>query len=261
MTASVAAMLDRPGLKLGHYVSEFVTPGIGYILKEAGAEYVFFDMEHSGNSFETLNRALRFFEAADVPVLARVPSDSYDHVARALDVGAEAVIVPMLGSATQAREVLQKVKYTPTGKRGLGIGLGNDRYRMGPAVEALNAANARTRFIALIETAEGVANVDDIAAIDGVDALWVGHMDLTASMGIPGQFDNPDYKAALDRVLAAGKRNGKNLGRMVTDIPSGVALAEEGWDMIVFHGDVWLLQTSLRQGLDGIRNGFEKSNG
>lgn len=255
MTESIAELLGRKGLKVGHYVGEFVTPGIGYILKEAGAEFVFFDMEHSGNSFETVNRALRYFEAATLPAFVRVPSDAYDHVARALDVGADAIIVPMLGSAEQAEAIVSKVKYTPKGSRGLGLGLGNDRYRMRPVVEALGAANARTRFVALIETAEGVENVDAIASVEGVDVLWVGHADLTASMGIPGEFTHPDYKRALDRVFAAGKRHNKGLGRMVTDVAAGVALAQEGWDLIIYHGDAWLLQTAIRQGIEGIRSG------
>ena len=130
MSWDLAPLLARPGLLLGHYVGEFVTPGIGHILKEAGAEFVFFDMEHSGNSFETINRGLRYFEAAGVPAMVRVPSDAYDHIARALDIGAEGIIVPMLGSAEQARPIIDKMKYTPVGKRGLGLGLGNDRYRM-----------------------------------------------------------------------------------------------------------------------------------
>lgn len=255
MAGEAAALLARPGLKLGHYVGEFVTPGIGYILKEAGAEFVFLDMEHSGNSHETINRGLRYFEAAGVPAFVRTPSDSYDHIARALDIGAEAIIVPMVGSAEQAAAIVQKIKYTPVGTRGLGLGLGNDRYHMAPFDEALAAANARTRFIALIETADGVANVDAIAEVEGVDVLWVGHADLTASMGIPGQFDHPDYRRALDKVLAAGQRNGKGLGRMVTDIAAGVTLANEGWDLISYHGDAWLMQVAIRQGIDGIRAG------
>lgn len=255
MKGGVAALLAREGLKLGHYVGEFVTPGIGYILKESGAEFVFLDMEHSGNSFETINRGLRYFEAAGVAAFVRVPSDSYDHVARALDLGADAIVIPMLGTAEQARSVVEKIKYTPVGARGCGLGLGNDRYHMAPFAEAIAAANARTRFVALIETVEGVANVDEIAAVEGVDVLWVGHADLTASMGIPGAFDHPDYKKALAKVLKAGRKHGKGLGRMVTDVGAGVALAQEGWDIIAYHGDVWLLQTALRQGIDGIRAG------
>jgi 2-dehydro-3-deoxyglucarate aldolase/4-hydroxy-2-oxoheptanedioate aldolase len=256
MSAHIGDVLDKKGLKLGHYVGEFATPGIGYILKEAGAEYVFFDMEHSGNSYETLQRTLRYFEAAGLPSMVRVPSDSYDHVARAVDCGAEGIVIPMVGSADQARAVLDKMKYTPLGKRGLAPALANDRYKMGPVDAALAAANQRNRLICLIETVDGIANVDAIAAVDGVDALWVGHLDLTASMGIPGQFDHPDFKAALAKVLKAGQKHKKGLGRMVADIDSGIALADEGWDLIIYHGDVWLYQTAIRQGIDGIRSGF-----
>jgi 2-dehydro-3-deoxyglucarate aldolase/4-hydroxy-2-oxoheptanedioate aldolase len=255
MTASVSALLGRSGLKLGHYVGEFATPGIGYILREAGAEFVFFDMEHSGNSFETLQRCLRYFEAADVPAFVRIPSHAYDHVARALDCGTQAIVAPMVNSADEARAILECMKYTPLGKRGLAPGLANDRYHLAPVVEALAAANARNRFVPLIETTAGVENVEEIAALDGVDVLWVGHMDLTADMGIPGQFDHPGYLRALDKVVEAGQKHGKGLGRLVTDVPGGVALARDGWDLIAYHGDVWLLQTALRQGIDGIRSG------
>ena len=151
----------------------------------AGCDFVLFDLEHSGFGFETVKSALRYFEAAGVPAMVRVPSGAYDHAARALDIGAEGIIVPMLGSAEQARAILDNIKYTPKGKRGLGLALGNDRYHMSPVKEALRAANQRTCFIALIETAEGVSEVEKIAALDGVDVLWVGHADLSASMGIP----------------------------------------------------------------------------
>lgn len=259
MRASVSDLLAKPGLKLGHYVGEFTTPGIGYILKEAGCEHVFFDMEHSGYSFETLSRVLRYFEAADLPAFVRVPSDSYDHIARALDCGAQSIIIPMVGSAEQARSVVEKMKYTPKGSRGLAPALGNDLYRMRPVGEFLASANERTKLVCLIETADGIANVDEIAAVDGVDVLWVGHLDLTASMGIPAQFDHSDYVAALDKVAAAGKRNGLNLGRLVTDMNEGIKLAKDGWDLISYHGDVWLLQTAIKAGLETIREGVAKA--
>jgi 2-dehydro-3-deoxyglucarate aldolase/4-hydroxy-2-oxoheptanedioate aldolase len=254
--ARLGEVLDKKGLKVGHYVGDFTVPGIGYMLQEAGAEYVFFDMEHSGNSYETLQRCLRYFEAAGMPAMVRVPSDSYDHIARALDCGADAVVIPMVGTADQARAIVDKMKYTPQGSRGVALALANDRYKMGPVAEALADANDRTKLVCLIETAEGVANVDAIAAVDGVDVLWVGHFDLTCSMGIPAQFDHPDFTAALAKVLKAGQTHNKGLGRMVADVASGVALAEEGWDLIIYHGDVWLYQTALRQGIDGIRSGF-----
>ena len=256
MSAHLDDVLGQKGLKIGHYVGEFTTPGIGYILKEAGCDYAFFDMEHSGNSFETLARTLRYFEAAGLPSMVRVPSDSYDHIARALDCGADGIVIPMVGSAEQARAIVEKMKYTPKGQRGVALALANDRYKMGPVDAALADANARTKLICLIETVDGIENVDEIAAVDGVDVLWVGHFDLTCSMGIPARFDDPDYVKALEKVRKAGQRHGKRLGRMVADVGSGVALAAEGWDMIAYHGDVWLYQQAIRQGLDGIRSGF-----
>ena len=256
MSIHIGDLLDQKGLKVGHYVGEFTTPGIGFILKEAGCDYAFLDMEHSGNSFETIHRTLRYFEAAGLPSVVRIPSDSYDHIARALDVGVDAIVIPMVGSADQARSIVEKMKYTPKGKRGVALGLGNDRYKLAPVADSLAAANKRTRLVCLIETVDGIANVDEIAQVEGVDVLWVGHFDLTCSMGIPAQFDHPDYTAALNKVLKAGQREKKGLGRLVGDIDSGVALAAEGWDLICYNGDVWLYQTAIRQGVDGIRSGF-----
>ncbi|TVQ29693.1 MAG: hpch/hpai aldolase [Geminicoccaceae bacterium] len=255
MTTTFKDVLARKGLKLGHYVGEFATPGIGYVLKEAGCDFVWLDMEHSGLGFETVHRTLRYFEAADLPAMVRLPSGAYDHVARALDVGADAIVVPMLGSAEQARAIVQRMKYTPDGGRGVALGLANDRYRQGPVLNALAAANRRTAFVALIETKDGIANVDEIAATPGVDVLWVGHFDLTCDMGIPGAFDHPDYLAALDKVKRAGKRAGKPIGRLVGDVAGGVALAQDGWDLIIYSGDVWLLQAAVRDGLEQIRAG------
>ena len=153
-----------------------------------------------------------------------MPSDSYHHIARAMDMGAEAIVVPMVGTAEQARRSSRRSSTTPVGKRGVALQVAHDRYRMRPVDEALAAANARTLFVALIETAEGVENVDAIAAIDGVDCLWVGHFDLSARSAFPGEFDHPDFLRALDRCSRRGRRHGKSLGRLVTDVAAGVEL-------------------------------------
>ena len=86
---SLKQMARTRSAKLGHFVVEFVTPGIGHILKSAGCDFVFFDMEHSGFGFETVKSALRYFEAAGLPAIVRVPSRDYHHIARAMDMGAE----------------------------------------------------------------------------------------------------------------------------------------------------------------------------
>ena len=122
---------DKPGLRAmcgsgrlhaGHFVIEFATPGIGHILAGAGAEFCFLDMEHSGFSFETVKATLRVLRAAGVAPLVRVPSGAYHHVARALDCGAEGVMVPMVATADQAASLVRHARYWPEGAAALAFG-------------------------------------------------------------------------------------------------------------------------------------------
>src|SRR5215207_624577 len=126
MTNALKRLCGSRELKLGHFLIEFATPGIGHILKGAGCDFVFIDMEHSGFSFETVKSALRYCEAARLPAIVRVPSKSYHHIARAADIGAEAVMVPMVDTDAEARELVSHLKYTPLGARGVALGIAHD---------------------------------------------------------------------------------------------------------------------------------------
>jgi len=243
----------KDGLKVGTFVCEFNTPGIGYILKNGGCDYAFLDMEHSGFDVATLKTTLRFFEAADLPVFVRPGGKDYYAMARALDVGAEGLILPMVGSAEEARGIVEMTKYEPDGARGVALSIAHDRYKPGDVLEKLDGANARTTIFPLIETADGIANVEEIAAVDGVDGLWLGHFDLSCSLGIPGQFDHPKFADGVKRTVDAAKRYGKKLGRVVANVDEGVAEYEKGFDFIAVSGDVWLLQTAMTEASASLR--------
>lgn len=245
----------RPGPKIGNFIVEFATPGIGHILKAAGLDFAFLDMEHSGFSFETVKSAVRYFEAAQLPLIVRVPAQEPDMLARACDMGAEGLIAPMISTAAQAKAMVDAVKYFPQGRRGVGLQMAHDNYRAAPVAEALSAANDRTTVICLIETAEGAENVEAIAAVDGVDGLWVGHFDLSVSLGIPGEFAHPKFTAAIDRIVAAAKHRAKFLGRLVPDVASGIAFHAQGFDLICYSGDVWVLRDGLAAAAKAIRDG------
>jgi 2-keto-3-deoxy-L-rhamnonate aldolase RhmA len=245
-------------IKLGHYVGEFATPGMGHILKAAGCDFVFFDLEHSGYSFETLKNAVRYFEAAGVALIARVASLQSDMLARACDVGAEGLIAPMISTREQAQALVDGVKYPPLGKRGVGLALAHDNFRYGQVNEGLINANERTTIFALIETAEGAANADAIAGVEGIDGLWLGHLDLSVSLGIPGQYDHPKFLEALASVVAAGQKHKKSMGRMVSTPELGVAGYKQGFDFCCYSGDVWLLRDALAAGVKAIRAGATK---
>lgn len=240
-------------LKVGHFIVEFATPGIGQILKAAGCDYALFDTEHSGFGHETMKSALRYMQAADLPTIVRVPSKEYHHIARAADMGAEGIMLPMVGTAEQARAILDCMKYVPEGHRGVALQVAHDRYRPGPVLEKLTAANRFTTFIAQIETRDGVENADAIAAVDGVDCLWIGHFDLSSSLGIPGQFDHPDFTDAVAAVTAACKKHNKALGRLVPTVDEAVAHNQAGFDFICYSGDVWALFGAVSAAVDEIR--------
>lgn len=249
------AMGRVPTPKFGHFIVEFATPGIGHIVKSAGCDFVLFDMEHSGFGYETVKSALRYFEAAGVAVIVRVPSKDYHDIARGMDVGIEGLMIPMVGSPAEVRHILDAMKYHPLGRRGVALQIAHDRYRPGSVAEKFADANRRTMFFCLIETAEGIENVEAIAAIDGVDCIWIGHFDLSVSLGIPGQFDNPIFTGAMDRAIAAAKASGKALGRLVPSVEAGIEASRQGFDFICYSGDVWVLHDALADAVGKLRAG------
>ena len=146
--------------------------------------------------------------------MVRVPRGEYHFIARSLDVGVRGVMVPMVESKAQAEAIAEATRYPPHGRRGAAFGFTHDDYQSGNVLDTMLAANARTLAIAQIETERGLAAVDEIAAVPGIDLLWVGHFDLTNFLGIPGDFDHPKYIDALKRIVAAAKKHKKGLGFM-----------------------------------------------
>jgi 2-keto-3-deoxy-L-rhamnonate aldolase RhmA len=144
----------------------------------------------------------------------------------------------------------------PPGRvRGVAFGMPHDDYRGGDVVQKLREANERTLVIALIETAVGIANAEAIMAVDGIDIGWLGHFDLTNSMGIPGQFDHPDFLAAVDRLVAACRVHGKPAGVLAGSVEAAEAWRARGFRVFAYGTDISLLQESLRGGLARLRAG------
>ena len=255
--SGLRAMVRNRELKVGHFIVEFATPGIGHMVKNCGCDFIIFDTEHSGFHNETIKSVLRYFEAAALPAIVRVPSKEYHHIARALDMGAEGLMVPMVGNVAEAESIVQSMKYTPRGGRGVAQGIAHDNYRGGEVMEKLVASNRRTTLFAQIETAEGVESADEIAAIEGIDCLWVGHFDLSCSLGIPGQFDHPDFIRAIESTHAAARNHGKAYGRLVPDTKTGIELFNAGFDFICYSGDVWMFQAALASAVSEIRDGCD----
>jgi 2-keto-3-deoxy-L-rhamnonate aldolase RhmA len=249
----VKEKLGTGGMAVGTMVFEFATTGIARLAGEAGAEFVVFDMEHSGFGIETIRMLMATSGAAGIAPMVRVPATEYHFIARALDMGAMGIMVPMVESAEQARRIVQSAKYPPVGRRGAAFGVAHDNYSGGEIVPKIESANHETLLIAQIETAEGVRNVEEIAAVSGIDVLWIGHFDLSNSLGIPGQFTHPQFLQSVVNVVAACRAHGKTAGFMVSDVAGGQALALQGFRMLAYSGDLWLYQAALKAGIEGLR--------
>jgi 2-keto-3-deoxy-L-rhamnonate aldolase RhmA len=250
----VKRVLADGGTALGTMVFEFGTTGIGRIVATSGADFVIFDMEHTGWSTETLKSLFASCGGTDLVPMARVPAAQYHLIARALDVGAMGIMVPMVESEEQARLVAQSAKYPPAGRRGAAFGVAHDDYTGGDVVEKIRSANAEGLLIAQIETAAGLEQVDRIAAVDGIDVLWVGHFDLTNSLGIPADFEHPKYLAAVARVLNACRRYGKAAGFMVANPEEARAKLDQGFRCLAYWGDLWIYQQALSAAMQRIRS-------
>jgi 2-keto-3-deoxy-L-rhamnonate aldolase RhmA len=247
--------LQDGGVAVGTMVFEFRTPGIARIAAAARAEFVIFDLEHTGWSEETVGMLIATARGADVVPMVRVPATQYHLLSRPLDVGAMGLMVPMVETEEQARVIVQSAKYPPAGRRGAAFGIAHDDYQGGDLLAKMRSANEEQLLIAQIETATGVENVDRIAAVEGIDVLWIGHFDLTNSLGIPGQFGHPEFVRAVDRVLEACARHGKAAGFMVASVEEGRVKLAQGFRCLAYWGDLWIYGQALREGIAGIRAG------
>ncbi len=252
-TNQVKRKLAAGAVSIGTMVFEFGSTGVGRIMGQAGADFVVYDMEHSGWSIETIRNLMATTRSADIVPLVRVPATQYHLMSRPLDVGAMGLMIPMVESVEQAKLIAQSVKYPPLGRRGSAFGFAHDDYAPGDVNQKMESANQEVLTMAQIETKDGVDNVEAIAAVDGIDVLWIGHFDLSVSLGVPAQFEHPLYMEAVERVLAAANNANKVAGIMTGGVAIGREQLAQGFRMMAYSGDVMIYGEALRQGLDALR--------
>ncbi|MFN9280197.1 MAG: HpcH/HpaI aldolase family protein [Betaproteobacteria bacterium] len=235
---------------VGAMTFEFFSPGMSAILAHTGCRFVFYDMEHTGLGFETLKWLFSTCRGLPIEPMVRVPRGEYTWLARALDLGAHGVMIPMVESAEQARSIVQACRYPPLGRRGAAFGFAQCDYQGGDIGQKIRDYHDRTLVVAQIETERGLAAVEEIAAVDGIDVLWVGHFDLSNFMGIPAQFDNPTFLQAMQHVADVARRHGKAAGFMATDPAWVDRVKAMGYTMLAVGTDVSLLADATRRLVD-----------
>jgi 2-dehydro-3-deoxyglucarate aldolase/4-hydroxy-2-oxoheptanedioate aldolase len=245
--------LRQDGKAFGTMAMEFLTPGLPAIIAATGADFALFDMEHTGAGLESMKTLIAGCRGLPLAPLVRVPRGEYHFIARALDIGAHGIMVPMVGSAREAAAIAACAHYPPQGRRGAAFGVAHDDYLMADPAAAMANAAARTLVIAQIETVDALNEVEAIAATPGIDVVWLGHFDLTNFKGLPGQFQHPEYLAAVHRVVAAARAHGKVAGFMATNDAWAQEYWRHGFRMLAYGLDHLLFQSALRAGLEKLR--------
>jgi 2-dehydro-3-deoxyglucarate aldolase/4-hydroxy-2-oxoheptanedioate aldolase len=232
---------------------EFFTPSLPQICSAAGAEFVLLDMEHSGIGLDRIADLIAWFKATPVAPIVRVPASYYHFIARVLDAGALGVMAPNVETVEQARTIVNAVKYAPEGRRGLGLGCAHNDYVPPKPAEYFREANANTAVICQIESGQGLEHLEAIADVPGVDILWVGHFDLTQSLGIVAQFQNPQFLDALARVADAAHRHGKAAGIQPATREQAAEWMKLGYNVVSFGSDIAVYRSALSSALEAVR--------
>jgi 4-hydroxy-2-oxoheptanedioate aldolase len=207
-TNSTKARLASGDLVCG-VVVRFPAPALVEMFGLLGFDFVMIDCEHGGLSLEGAEELVRAADAAGVTPILRVPYLHPKEISRALDIGAQGVQIPDVNTAEEARAAVQATKYTPLGRRGMGMARAGDYGITIDQTDYIRRANDETMIVAHIESAEAVRNLPQMVAVDGIDVFFFGPADLSQSLGHPGRLNHPDVQAAIDvglrTILGAGK--------------------------------------------------------
>ncbi|WP_254546863.1 HpcH/HpaI aldolase family protein [Halomarina pelagica] len=232
-------------------------PAVGEISAQLGFDFVVVDTEHTSTSVSELEDVIRAVDAADgdTAPLVRVPNHDPGRVKRVLDAGAAGLMFPMVETAEAAAAVVAAMQYPPDGVRGAAPARASDYGRSFGAY--FRDANDALVTIVQIETARGVENAAEIAAVDGVDAIQIGQGDLSASLGAFGDWDDDDFTAAVAAVVDAAHAADVPVGMLALDhddidrwLDAGVDFMQVGADMVY-----------LAEGAEAARSHFEEAVG
>ena len=228
-------------------------PIIAEIMAKAGFDWITVDLEHTMTDLGSAGELIQVIDLCGVSALVRLTSNDRNQIKRVMDAGAGGIIVPMVNTREEAEAAVAATRYMPDGNRGVGLyraqkfGNGFQDY--------IEWQKNNTVVIVQIEHIQAVNNLDDILSVDGVDAIFIGPYDLSCSMGIPGEFEHPDFLKTLDQInkLAAEKGICSGIHIVEPDPEALTTRLQEGYGLIAYSVDMRVLDVGLRLGIERFR--------
>ncbi len=246
----VKQLLHSGKLTLGSWI-QIGHPDIAEIMANMGFDWLVLDNEHGPYSTETTQVLIQAMSSTETVPLVRVPWNDMVEIKRALDVGAYGVVIPWVNSKEEALYAVRACRYPPVGVRGVGPRRAS-RYGL-EMREYLERANEEILIVAQIETQQAVDRIEEILSIEGVDAFFVGPLDLSTSLGYRGQIDHPKVRETLDKLLDAAKGAGVASGIYAYNLELARSYVEKGFQFVSLADDTSLLIKGCQEFLDGLR--------
>ncbi len=253
----IKASLRNGQAVLGTMLAEIRQPAVMQLLVNGGFDFVIIDNEHGPFNIETIADLSRTAVYLGLTPIVRVPDIDYPYIAQSLDAGAQGIMAPRISTVEQVHKVVQTVKYPPVGQRGSALGRGHTGFRGGAVSEIMAQANQETMVVIQIETPGALESIDEIVAVAGVDAAFIGPNDLSIALGVPGQMTSPVLIAAIEKVMDACARHGVTAAIQMNDMKLALHWAGRGIKMLSYSAEVAILSSASLTATNALREVYQ----
>ena len=234
--------------RLSMHMCTIPSAAVTQAIAAAGADAVFVDLEHGAVDYESAHAMIAATAGTDCAPLVRIAENTPTQAKRALDLGAEGLVFPLIRTAQDAARAVASLRYPPNGTRGFGPFMAQARWQSG-LMGYRDAVEPELCCVLLVETADAVVNIDAICAVEGIDLLVPAPFDLSTDLGLQGQFDHPDFTAAVGAIEAAAHKARIPLGGIGLAEDQAQSLRVRGYRVIAGVDVIWLQQkTAEAQG-------------
>jgi 4-hydroxy-2-oxoheptanedioate aldolase len=228
-------------------INRVTDPWLTEVAGQLGFDVIWFDMEHRPHGYEIIERLSLACRATGIDLMVRIRKTGYTSVMRALEFGANGIMVPHCCTPQEAQQWVEWTRFPPQGRRGFDNAGADGNYTLSDSAAFLGHRNNETFLVLQIEDREAVECVEAIAAVDGVDGLFIGPADLTISYGVPFQRDNPTIQRAIDKVANATAKAGKWWGTVTETPETAQKELDRGARIITCADDHFLLVKGLQE--------------
>jgi 2-keto-3-deoxy-L-rhamnonate aldolase RhmA len=238
----------------GTMVQAVRIPAIGQLMKRAGCDFLFFDMEHGAFSIETIADLVQVTRLSEVTPLVRVPNDEYHLMARALDAGAQGLMIPRVETRAQVEYIVDCTMYPPGGARGCSVSKGHNDYGSEDLWEFTETANRENMIILQIEREKAVENIEELLSVPGVGGAILGPNDLALSLGVRNEDKLGALEAPIQHVLDAARALNVPCGIHIGDLDWLARWQRRGMQLICYSTDINVLKQGAAAGLAHLRS-------